>query len=137
MRGENEAYPSKLKRCDVSELSYPKNCRPFEREKLDKISLRQNFVFKRNSTRESFFYSSFPPSSMTLASLSEVALNERERPNQTLPLCASALCCFHFCANFLYVCVCSCFVCVLCCWWFGHLKFIYHIKEIISLVLPW
>lgn len=56
----------------------------------------------------------------------------RERATETDSF-APQLFCIHFVP---ILCVCS-FVCVCVGGGVGHLKFIYHIKEIISLVLPW
>lgn len=115
-----------------------KNDSPLNEKNLEK-SLSDRISFLNATLRERvFFNSSFPLSSIAIASLSHCSQRERATKTDSLALRISSLLfsLFYF-VPILYVCVCSCFVCVLCCWWFGHLKFIYHIKEIISLVLPW
>lgn len=88
---------------------------PLEWEKLEIISLRQNFIFKCNSARESFFFhSSFPLSSIAIASLSHCSQRERATKTDSLALRISSLLfsLFYF-VPILYVCVqllCLCVV---------------------------
>lgn len=131
-----------FKKCDVSVLSYPKRCPAnidsYLKERNLKNSLLQNRIFRRNSTGERdcfpfLFVALFDGVGFALSLLSECE-SESDR-NRLSAFCTSALL-YSFVFILCQFCVCECsFVCVG--GGVGHLKFIYHIKEIISLVLPW